>query len=597
MGRRVVLTLVTAASLTAAGLVSGARPVALLSSPVAVAGNCVGQPQSSAPSPPSSDPFYSPPSPLPAGSPGTVIAWRPVCLAGLEMGLPFQAWQIMYLSTGVEDSGGTPSYLDATPVADIATVILPLMNAPVSGPMPLVSYQTAEDADSELSAPSYTLRFGFGSADTAAVMALLAQGDAVVVPDYEGLRSEYGAGVQAGHAVLDGIRAAEGFGPARLGGGLGTSTPVGMWGYSGGAIATGWAAELAAGYAPAVHMAGIAEGGVPADIRSVVDNLNGSSNFAFLFYEAAVGSSVAYPNLFYDEAPNPGNGEVGGSGATGFATVANQAGQQLASEYQEGKSPSVEPSISSYTWCGCNPIDNAGEFPGINVLLNVSMMGQPGHVPDAPVYVYEAYFDELVPFAGVQTLVNTYCSEGVQVTFHVNFASEHVSEAVVDAASATEYLQARLRGLPVPSTCGLPYNGGAPDPPLNTGSVLKGQLGNGSGASIAGVSAPGVIDLCMIDGVVASTCTYTATSAAGERAGSLGQFQVIDESVTFYTQPGCTPYHPVVAQGDDTIVTSFSASGYTSCQAVGTTPDDGVTIGHQYELQASAPAFAGDAAV
>lgn len=483
MGGRVRTSVVVAASCVAAsslavsGLVPGAWVGATISSQVTLANDCLAKPESSAPTPPPRDPFYNAPVPLPDGRPGTVIAWRAVCLAGLEMGLPYEAWQVMYLSTGVEDPGGTPSYFGAAPVADIATIILPISAASLSGPIPLVSYQTAEDADSELSAPSYTLRFGFGTADTAAVVALLTQGDAVVVPDYEGLQSEYGAPVQAGHAVLDGIRAAETFGPAGLGGAPGSPTPVGLWGYSGGAIATGWASELAAGYAPDLHIVGVAEGGVPANIRAVVDNLNGSSSFAFLFYESAVGSSVAYPNLFYDEKPNPGNGEVGGSGATGFATVANQAGQQLASEYRNGESPSVAPSISSYTWCGCNPVDNPVEFPGVNDLIELSGMGQPGHVPEAPMYIYEAYFDELVPFAGAQDLVDTYCSEGVPISFHVNYTSEHVSEAVVDAPSAVEYLEARLHALAVPSTCGLPYHGGSPDPPVNTGSVLKGQLG------------------------------------------------------------------------------------------------------------------------
>jgi len=470
---RIPWALVVVVALATSGIVSEGASV---SSAVSVATDCVAQPEYVAPTPPSSDPFYRSPNPLPGGSSGTVIASRSVCLAGLEMSLPHEAWQIMYLSSGVEDPSGTPSILHATPVVDIATIILPFTGTPVAAPLPLVSYQTAEDADSELSAPSYTLRSGFGSADTTAVVSLLTHGDAVIVPDYEGLQSEFGAGVQAAHAVLDGVRAAESFAPAGVGGTPQSPTPVGLWGYSGGALATGWAAQLAATYAPSVHIVGVAEGGVPGDPQAVVDNVNGSSSFAFLFYEAAVGDSVAYPNLFYDEDPNPGNGEVGGSGTTGFATVANRAGRQMAAAYQAGQSPTVASSISSYTWCGCNPADNPGEFPGIRELLDLNTMGQPGELPHAPVYVYEAYFDELVPFAGVQNLVNTYCSAGVAVTFHVTFTTEHVSEAVVDAPSAIEYLQARLGRLAVPSTCGLPYNGGAPDPPVNTGSVLKGQL-------------------------------------------------------------------------------------------------------------------------
>jgi hypothetical protein len=45
-----------------------------------------------------------------------------------------------------------------------------------------------------------------------------------------------------------------------------------------------------------------------------------------------VGDSIAYPNLFYEEKPNPGNGFVGGNAVTGLATVANEAGQHLAAQ-------------------------------------------------------------------------------------------------------------------------------------------------------------------------------------------------------------------------------------------------------------------------
>jgi hypothetical protein len=91
--------------------------------------------------------------------------------------------------------------------------------------------------------------------------------------------------------------------------------------------------------------------------------------------------------------------------------------------------------------------------------------------------VYEGYLDELVPFAGAQALVNTYCAEGVPVAFHVDLASEHVTVAVKDAPLAHAYLLSRFKGIAAPTTCGLPFNGGAPAPPLNPGGLLKGQVG------------------------------------------------------------------------------------------------------------------------
>lgn len=42
-----------------------------------------------------------------------------------------------------------------------------------------------------------------------------------------------------------------------------------MWGYSGGAIAVGWAAALLDSYAPELNVVGASHSGTPADLRSV----------------------------------------------------------------------------------------------------------------------------------------------------------------------------------------------------------------------------------------------------------------------------------------------------------------------------------------
>ena len=118
-------------------------------------------------------------------------------------------------------------------------------------PTGVISYQVAEDAGAPQCAPSYTLRAGTGlepvnQAELLLIAAAAAQGFAVSVPDYEGPNGNFGAARQPGYAVLDGVRAAENF--TRLG--LpGSRTPVGIWGYSGGSLASGWAAQVQPAYA------------------------------------------------------------------------------------------------------------------------------------------------------------------------------------------------------------------------------------------------------------------------------------------------------------------------------------------------------------
>ena len=118
-------------------------------------------------------------------------------------------------------------------------------------------------------APSYALRAGLlagfsnSVAETSLIGAALLRGWAVTVPDYEGPQSEFlVSGVQA-RAVLDGIRATRAFTPA----GVSTGAPIGVWGYSGGSLATITAAQLQPSYASDVHLTGIAVGGLVADIR------------------------------------------------------------------------------------------------------------------------------------------------------------------------------------------------------------------------------------------------------------------------------------------------------------------------------------------
>lgn len=61
----------------------------------------------------------------------------------------------------------------------------------------------------------------------------LSFGWTLVVSDYEGSNSAFGAGRQEGFAVLDGLRAALNYNPALK------SAKLAGYGYSGGAIATG----------------------------------------------------------------------------------------------------------------------------------------------------------------------------------------------------------------------------------------------------------------------------------------------------------------------------------------------------------------------
>ncbi|KAL8276430.1 hypothetical protein RQP46_011182 [Phenoliferia psychrophenolica] len=124
----------------------------------------------------------------------------------------------------------------------------------------------------------------------------LAQGWIVTLSDHEGPASAWTSGRQEGMAVLDSIRATLQFGEAF---GLfpkPAEVKTVMWGYSGGAIATGWAEALLNSYAPdlASTIVGGASGGTPADLKASLLNLNGGPHSGYVL-ASLVGLATGYP--------------------------------------------------------------------------------------------------------------------------------------------------------------------------------------------------------------------------------------------------------------------------------------------------------------
>src|SRR5579884_2048957 len=178
-----------------------------------------------APTPPSSDPFYTYSGSLSAIAPGTVLRTRQVEISAAGAPQAYPATQVLYRTT---DQLGAPS-------ATVATIIQPA-TAPL-GLVKLLSYQTFYDGVASTCRPSYTLQGEdpsntTASADESVILNYVQQGYTVVTSDYEGPTDDYGAGRQSGYGTLDAIRAAE----HQLG--LAPSAPVGLIGYSGGSIAS-----------------------------------------------------------------------------------------------------------------------------------------------------------------------------------------------------------------------------------------------------------------------------------------------------------------------------------------------------------------------
>lgn len=180
-----------------------------------------------------------------------------LALSGLVSLPGIQGYQVLYRTNGV---------LDSIPLVTVTTIFVP-GNTDHSK---LLSYALAEDADNIDCAPSYNFQEGNNSTDSilndvVQIELYLLKGFIVSSPDYEGPNATFAAGKLLGHGILDGLRATTEF--------LSLKNPnIGMVGYSGGAIATGWAAALAPTYASELRIVGVATGGTPANFITSISN-------------------------------------------------------------------------------------------------------------------------------------------------------------------------------------------------------------------------------------------------------------------------------------------------------------------------------------
>ena len=120
----------------------------------------------------------------------------------------------------------------------------------------------------------------------------MAEGWAVSVPDHEGPRGLWGAPYEPGYRVLDGIRAA--LSSEHIA--LSPSSPIGLWGYSGGGLASAWAAEVSGDYAPELDIVGAVLGSPVGDLGHTFQRLNGGL-FAGLPALVVAALVHTYPDL------------------------------------------------------------------------------------------------------------------------------------------------------------------------------------------------------------------------------------------------------------------------------------------------------------
>jgi hypothetical protein len=396
---------------------SGASAAVLCVVALVTAGAPVGASSASSAS------FAQPPAGYANRPNGAVL--RTKAIDGKALGLPLPSWatEILFRTT---DAMGHP-------LSAVTTVLVPRSAWHGRGSRPIVSYQTAEDSLGAECAPSNALQAGLSAlssnaeAETLDIAALLTRGWAVVTTDYEGPDSAFLTGPQEGYAVLDGIRAALAAHPH----GLSQHAPIAMWGYSGGAFASAWALTLLPRHAPDLRIAGVAFGDMPSDLATSMRNVDGGYAFGLVF-GGVVGIDRGDPSAHLTALLNA-------RGRAAMAKSATDCTDVLISRYAFRH-------LSDYT-VSKRPFDT----PALrNALAANSLFALKTYMP---IYDYHTTTDDIVPVQVANAFVARSCAAGDRIQVVRTPLNLHVTEQVVGAPGAMQFLSRIVNRAKVVNDC------------------------------------------------------------------------------------------------------------------------------------------------
>lgn len=261
------------------------------------------------------------------------------------------------------------------------------------------------------------------------------QGWWVTTSDYEGLEAHFADGLGSGLATLDSVRMILSEAP-RLG--LSRDANYALWGFSGGSLACGWAAELQPSYAPELAFQGAAIGDTIANVSNVFASINGSSSSGLAF-GAVHGLAKSYSNfsdwLDSNLVPETRNE---------FFTIGTSCliGEETLGAHQDLYSYFITADQAVY-----DPIP-------VSVLRLSGEMGWKD-TPEMPLYMYKSVKDHVSPIEDTDSLVGIYCARGATINYHRHMWGGHATESIVGSVNAFGWIADRLEGKPIsePGLC------------------------------------------------------------------------------------------------------------------------------------------------
>ena len=377
---------------------------------------------------------------LAALAPGTVLRERTLTYHVATIDTPIRVTQLLYTTV---DAVGAP-------MANVTSVLEP----PVPANDDVVAYQSFYDSLDPADAPSrfiagnMTVGGIISTVEAALVAPALLGGHRVVIADIEGPTAQFAAGPAYGHATLDSLRAVTNSRTA----GVGEHSRFGLFGYSGGAIASNWAAILLADYAPelAPRVVGVAEGGVFA---TPIHNLGYAGQGPL--WSPVVAMAMA---------------GVGRSYHVDLDKYLNDRGRRIRADVENLSIVEAYGRYPNIRWedIALPQYPKVEDAPEVKAILDSLNMGT-APIPAMPIMIHQGAAGQIegtppqIPGVGhgdgvmvtgdVRSLARRYCEAGTAVEYREYPWLSHGTTVLPWAAEGLRWLDDRFRGVPAPNNC------------------------------------------------------------------------------------------------------------------------------------------------
>ena len=372
--------------------------------------------------------IYHPPNGWENKQPGTVLQSSSIdaALFSFDKLKLKNAYQLLYRTSGSDAS---------EPATTVTTVLVP--NRAKKNQMVLLMPYI--DASGKECSPSYSLRYGTKSSNAPAMSyqiilatALLDQGYTVTIPDYQGQNGAFSASRLEGHMALDAVRATLNYKPL----GFSSHTKVVGYGYSGGAIASAWAAGLHSTYASELNVVGWAMGGTPVNVTATVAKID-NTLFAGFNMVGIAGMMSAYPELdkWAQEHLTP-------VGQKAVSYVRSHCMLDTLAHF-----PFESISSEKYFKNGTTLMQQ----PAVKKVADTLIVGtDPKLTPRAPVLMIHSQHDEVIPFGAALAAGRRWATHGADVFFarQTDFYMGHLDTELLNVPTVLFFVEDRMAGDP-----------------------------------------------------------------------------------------------------------------------------------------------------